>query len=109
MKNRRLIVSRLAKLNPSRIILFGSHARGDSDRFSDIDIIIIKETNKRFLDRLTEVAHALSGIPDKIDAFVYTPREFAEMKKNGNPFILKAIKEGKVIYEASKVKRKAMV
>ncbi len=37
------------------ILLFGSLARGDMNRMSDIDMIIVKETGKKFLDRLDEI------------------------------------------------------
>ena len=38
-----------------KIILFGSAARGDDDEYSDLDLILIKETSKRFVERLVEV------------------------------------------------------
>jgi len=88
----------LKKYNPERIILFGSHASGSSDRYSDIDLVIIKETKKRFLDRLKEVIKIIR--PNfAIDIFVYTPREFQEMISEGNPFLEHVLKKGNVVYE----------
>ena len=55
------------------ILLFGSLARGDINRTSDIDMIIVKETEKRFLDRPDEIYSTL--VPDR-DILVYTPEEF---------------------------------
>ena len=34
------------------IILFGSYARGDTDEYSDLDLILVKETSKQFVERL---------------------------------------------------------
>jgi len=78
-----------------KIILFGSHARGDADEHSDLDLIIIKETDKRFVARLVEVP----SLPVHADVFVYTPEEFDAMKENENPFIMNALESAKVIYE----------
>ena len=78
-----------------KIILFGSAARGDADEYSDLDLILIKETNKGFVERLVEVPL----LPVHADVFVYTPEEFEQMRENENPFILSAIESAKVIYE----------
>lgn len=78
-----------------KIILFGSAARGDADEYSDFDLILIKESNKRFVERLVEVPL----LPVHADVFVYTPEEFERMRENENPFILSALESAKVIYE----------
>ena len=80
------------------IMLFGSLARGDISTTSDIDMIIVKGTEKKFLDRLDEIYSTL--IPNvALDILVYTPEEFEAMK-NKNVFIRNAIKEGKMLYES---------
>ena len=78
-----------------KIILFGSYARGDTDEYSDLDLILIKKTDKRFVERLGEVPL----LPVHADVLVYTPEEFEQMKENENPFILSALESAKVIYE----------
>ena len=45
-------ISSLRSYEPQKIILFGSQARGDDDKHSDLDLVVIKETYERFLDRL---------------------------------------------------------
>lgn len=80
------------------ILLFGSFARGDISGESDIDMIIVKETNKRFLDRLDEIYSAL--VPNVgLDILIYTPDEF-ESLKNKRSLVMNAVKEGKILYEA---------
>jgi len=94
------IIRSLKGYDPERVILFGSAARGDADEHSDIDLVVIKETSERFLDRLGRVYDFVK--PDfSLDALVYTPREFAEMQARENPFIERVLKEGITIYERS--------
>jgi predicted nucleotidyltransferase len=85
---------------PLKIILFGSMARGEIHEWSDIDLVIVKETSKRFLARLKEVA-LLCHAPVGVDYLVYTPQEFAELAADtSNPFFQREILEkGQVLYE----------
>ncbi|MEM3373712.1 MAG: nucleotidyltransferase domain-containing protein [Candidatus Woesearchaeota archaeon] len=77
------------KYNPEKIILFGSYAKGTENEKSDIDLLIIKETDKKFNKRTEEVLNKIEyDIP--IDVFVYTPEEF----KKSNKLIEKALNEG---------------
>jgi len=97
----KLIINDLKPYNPERIILFGSAGRGEADEYSDIDLVVIKETKKRFIKRLAEVVTYIRPSLCPVDIFVYTKGEFEEMKKNLNPFIEQVLKNGKVIYEKS--------
>jgi predicted nucleotidyltransferase len=80
------IIALLEEYDPQRVILFGSWARGDEDEYSDLDLVIIKETQERFLDRLKRV-YELVKPTFAMDVLVYTPQEFAEMQERNNPFI----------------------
>lgn len=84
--------------NPEKIILFGSLARGDYHEFSDIDMVVIKKTEKRFLERLGDVL-MLNNTEMNLECFVYTPEEFATMIKEENPFIEEVLNSGVVLYE----------
>ncbi len=92
------VVSALKDYEPERIILFGSQARGNADRYSDLDIVIIKETDERFLDRL-ETVYELVQPRFAMDVLVYTPQEFTEMQERGSSFVEMVLKEGIVVYE----------
>lgn len=92
------VVDCLKRYDPEQIIIFGSCARGDADEQSDVDVVVIKQTEARFLDRLLDVAKFLDNDLGKVDVFVYTREEFEEMRHTGNPFIEKVVTEGRVVY-----------
>ncbi len=104
-KRRRELETELARsleaivaLGAERVILFGSLATGNVGKASDIDLIIVKETDKRFLDRADEFYLAID--PTKaMDILVYTPQEFEAMQATSS-FIRRAVPEGRVLYEA---------
>lgn len=85
--------------SPEKIILFGSLlAEGTIVKGSDIDLVIIKNTKKRFLERLDEVYSNIEPTVS-VDILVYTPEEFQDMSQ-WSSFIKSLLKKGKVLYEA---------
>jgi len=92
------ISRRLAKMGVQKAILFGSLARGEVTPFSDLDLIIVQDTDARFLDRLEPF---YAGLDLRVDAdiLVYTPQELADLQ-TWNPFIQRVLREGKVVYES---------
>lgn len=96
-------LSRIAEVlrreyEPERIFLFGSMAEGDMHEWSDIDLLIIKDTPKRPIDRILEVS-CLIKPKVGIDLFVYTPDEVEALLQEKYTFFNDIIKKGKVIYE----------
>jgi uncharacterized protein len=97
------IIGRIDRAGVQKIILFGSLAEGTVGLTSDIDLIIIKETNERFLDRLDTVYREIE--PNvAVDVLVYTSQEIADMS-SWNSFIKQALKKGRVLYEAQQQER----
>lgn len=84
---------------PKKVILFGSHARGDADEESDLDLVIVAASAKSFVGRLRESVDLLP-VP-RLDPLIYTPEEWEEMVAAANPFIEQLLAEGKVLYEAA--------
>lgn len=90
----------VAHYRPRKIILFGSAARGDYVDTSDIDLIVVAKSDKSFVGRLGESA---AVIPDPhVDLLIYTPEEFDQMLAEGRRFLLRALEEGKVLYESER-------
>ncbi|MCS6845186.1 MAG: nucleotidyltransferase domain-containing protein [Caldilineales bacterium] len=94
------LVEMLKPYAAQRIILHGSLARGDWNRASDIDLIIVKETTTPFKERIREVLE-LCSLPMAVEPLVYTPQELASLLAAGNSFLEKALAEGRVLYDAA--------
>jgi predicted nucleotidyltransferase len=86
--------------HPRRIILFGSHARGDPHPDSDLDLLIEMETDLPFYERIIEVdsVFGLRGWP--MDILVYTPVEMKAERSKVFSIAKIADREGKVLYDA---------
>ena len=94
----RRIVSQLPGLGVSKAILFGSLASGRVGSTSDLDLILVAESQERFTRRLERFYRALDPSV-ALDLFVYTPEEFVAMAAT-NPFVRSALERGTVVYEA---------
>jgi len=95
------IVKRIAdNYQPDKIILFGSHAYGNPTPESDIDLFIVKDENKKRIDRFCEVRKMLRDIKGiSIQPMVFTNRELQARLKLEDDFILEIVNKGKVLYE----------
>ncbi|MFZ3384873.1 MAG: nucleotidyltransferase domain-containing protein [Candidatus Methanoperedens sp.] len=98
-----IIQSIISKYTPQKIMLFGSYARGDAHEGSDIDLMLIKETSKRFIDRIADVIR-LNNTLISLEPLVYSPLEFETMKKEKRDFIMTIEEEGIEIYDARSTK-----
>jgi len=89
------IVERLEKDREVKLVLlFGSMARNDLHSGSDIDLIVVRKTDQKFLDRLDEF---YDDAREAMDVLVYTPEEFEALRNR--PFMKKALAEGVVLHE----------
>ncbi len=92
------LVEGLAPLEPVRIVLFGSAARGEADEWSDLDVIVVAEqVPERFLDRIA-AAYDLLDPRYALDILIYTPEEYRAMIEDGNPLVAAAEHEGRVLH-----------
>ncbi len=98
----RRLLAALKPYEPERIYVFGSWARGEADDLSDLDVVVIKETPRPFLERLLTVGRMLPYDLGPIDLFVYTPGEFAEMLEIGNALAETVVTEGCLMYGQEK-------
>lgn len=90
----------MREFEPHKIILFGSMASGNPRLWSDIDIVVVRDTDKNFIDRALEMIHLFHPTIG-IDLLVYTPEEFKKLCQERLFFQTEILKKGKVIYERS--------
>ncbi len=88
----------IAHEQPDKIILFGSYCAGEIGEWSDLDLVIVKETDAPFLDRTRQVL-ALLRPRVGVDVLVYTPREFEQLSQERAFLREEIVAKGKVIYE----------
>lgn len=99
LKTLQEITNRIVEFyQPERVILFGSYGTSPRRNESDIDLLIIKETEKRPLERRQEVEKILSDRLIPLDIIVYTSQEMKSLFSLGSPFIQEVLEKGKVLY-----------
>jgi len=94
----RYLVLLIERDEPERIIVFGSLATGHVYPWSDIDLVIIKQTSLPFLQRLREVRRLLQPRVGT-DILVYTPEEFEKLSQERVFFQQEILDKGVVVYE----------
>lgn len=87
------------RFHPRRIVLFGSHARGDAGPDSDLDLLVEMESTKPFIERTVEVASAF-GLRDwAMDLVVLTPEEISARRNVLGTLEYTVEREGRILYE----------
>lgn len=85
---------------PLKVVLFGSHARGDARPDSDLDLLIVEErSDLPPPKRATPYRMALTGIHPRKDIVVYTLEEIQDWAEVALAFVSTILREGKVLYE----------
>jgi predicted nucleotidyltransferase len=97
----RLIV---ARIDPQKIILFGSRARGDARPDSDIDLLIVEDNDRqdatrRLGDLYVAMVHVARAVP--VDLLLYSQGQFERWRSSHCNVIGRAHLEGQVVYERS--------
>jgi len=84
--------------NVTKAYLFGSLSQGTATRKSDIDLMIITETTKRFFDRHDDFDKIQDILPNRaVDMLIYTPDEVSLIAHR--PFIRNILNKGLILYE----------
>jgi len=87
------------EFDPHRIILFGSYAYGQPTPDSDVDLLIVMESDERPAARAMQVSRLLRPRLFPMDILVRTPEEIQHRLKIGDYFIRKVLERGRVLYE----------
>lgn len=99
IKEMQRIVTRIShNYSPEKIILFGSLASGLATDARDIDLLVIKKTDKNPWQRTREVS-GLFEHSAPVDLLVYTPEEIITRIEMNDFFIMDIMEHGKVVYE----------
>jgi predicted nucleotidyltransferase len=94
------VVRRLVEaVDPDKILLFGSRARGDSRSDSDLDLLIVKDSVELRHRRTVPAYRALRGLGVPKDIVWYTPQELSEWAGVVNHLVWRALSEGRILYE----------
>ncbi len=88
------------KFNPQKVILFGSYARGNPTKDSDVDLLVIMDYKGQRIDLLRKIRKSLHDIHASKDVVVRTPEEVEKYGKYIGTILHPALKEGKVLYAA---------
>ena len=95
------IIRRIIEVaQPEKIILFGSAARGEMNRHSDVDLLVVKEGMHR-RDMAGRIYENLWGVGAAVDVVVVTPADVERYKDSHALVIKPALREGRVVYEAA--------
>jgi predicted nucleotidyltransferase len=87
------------RFHPEKIILFGSYAWGTPRRDSDVDLLIVMKSDRRPAQRSAQVSMECRPRLLPMDIIVRTPDEMACRLRIKDPFLLRIVEQGKVLYE----------
>jgi predicted nucleotidyltransferase len=100
---RHIVDTIVDEVDPVRIVLFGSQARGDADDTSDVDLLIVVDepfrNGRERVESMTRLWRALSNIRGPKDLFVYSLEEIEKWREASNHIIARALREGEALHE----------
>lgn len=85
-------------LNPKAILVFGPVARGTATEDSDLDLMVIMDTDLSYFERTSAVRRCIGVTTVPIDILAFTPQEIEEGKTKKGSIISEALKTGRVVY-----------
>ena len=88
-----------AQFHPDKIILFGSHARGEAGPDSDVDLLIVMPVEGSKRQKASEIDMALADRLVPLDLLVVTPEEFERGRDQIGSVLQPAAREGRVLYD----------
>ena len=101
LKDIREIVQQIVeRFRPQKVILFGSYAQGKPTEDSDVDLLVVMETNERALHAAARISAAIYH-PFPLDVLVMSSEESEETKAVVGGLAYPAHHWGKVLYEAN--------
>ena len=96
---RQITQTLIERIKPEKIVLFGSFAVDQAKPDSDIDLLIVLESDLRRDKRQELISRALRPRTFPVDILAYTPAEVQACVKDHHSFLNHILKTGKVLYE----------
>jgi len=89
------------RFNPQRIILFGSHASGEPDAYSDVDLLVVTDVDGNPLNKAVEICREAGDPGFAMDLLVRDPADLRWRLEQHDWFLLDIMENGRVLYEAT--------
>ncbi len=96
------VIKIVSALRPEKIVLFGSFAYGNPTPDSDVDLLVIINTELTHKERSWQVSKLLIPRPFPLDILVKTPEEIAQALNDRDYFVQEIISNGIILYERNK-------
>jgi predicted nucleotidyltransferase len=87
------------RFDPEKVVLFGSRSTGTARNDSDVDLLVIMDTDESSIQRAIEVKKACRPRFVSMDVLVKTPEEVETTLERGSFFLSEILEQGKVLYE----------
>ena len=94
----KLIQRIVTRIQPQKVMIFGSYAKGTATIKSDLDIFVIKETELPMANRADDLASMLSHALIPVDVHIYTPEEVEAYSQEPFSFVSSILKSGKTVF-----------
>lgn len=88
----------VAAANPTKVILFGSYARGEATLDSDLDLIVVEKNVANIGEEMVRLRDAIGDVGIGVDVLVYSEQEFEKRREWCSSPVYWAAREGKVLY-----------
>ena len=89
----------VGRIQPQKVMIFGSYAKRTATIKSDLDLLVIKETELPMANRADELKPMLSHALIPVDVHIYTPEEVEEYGKEQYSFVNSILKSAKTVFE----------
>ena len=98
-KLQEIVVRIVEQFDPEQIILFGSYAYGDPTPDSDVDLLVIMDSDLPMVERMGAVSRVLPRPLFPLDLLAYTPEEIETQRGRFDPFLKEVLEKGRLLYE----------
>ena len=87
------------EFHPDKIILFGSYASGTPTPDSDLDFLVVMESDQPRYRRSVPICMMFTPVPCAMDILVYTPDEVKKWNGATNHIVTEAYANGRILYD----------